>query len=539
VQTNLRKLTVVWPLVMLLLLPALTRAETAVQAWVQRYNGPGNGWDQATALAVDGSNNVIVTGYSSTSGSFLTNDYATIKYSGAGEPLWTNRYNVPGGRSACAYAVAVDGSNNVIVTGYSTGSGGDYDYATIKYSSAGVPLWTNRYNVPGGSSACAYAVAVDGSNNVIVTGWSAGGSFPDDYGDYATIKYSSAGVPLWTNRYNGPGNGDDGAYAVAVDGSNNVIVTGGSWGIGGNDTASAMDYATIKYSSTGMPLWTNRYDGPVNEEDEARAVAVDSSNNVIVTGYSSSTNHLPFTDFDYATIKYSSDGVPLWTNRYNGPGNVGDEARAVAVDGSNNVIVTGSSISSSSGYDYATIKYSSDGVPLWTNRYNGRETGYDVARALAVDGSNNVIVSGYSNGSGSGTDYATIKYSSAGAPLWISRYNGPGNSSGSATAVAVDRSGNVIVTGPSYGSKGDVDFATIKYICVPSPLMTGLQRTNGAFHIRVEDVLQPGTLVIEASTNLAGWAPVFTNTTPTNVLFYTDPETGNYRRRFYRAFQFP
>ena len=48
----------------------------------------------------------------------------------------------------------------------------------------------------------------------------------DSYHDYATIKYSSAGVPLWTNRYNGPANSDDYAYAVAVDGSDNVIVTG-------------------------------------------------------------------------------------------------------------------------------------------------------------------------------------------------------------------------------------------------------------------------------------------------------------------------
>ena len=48
-----------------------------------------------------------------------------------------------------------------------------------------------------------------------------------------------------------------------------------------------------------------------------------------------------------------------------------------------------------------------------------------------------------------------------------------------------------------------------------------------------------GTLVIEASTNLAGWAPVFTNTTPTNVLFYSDPEAGSHLWRFYRAFQFP
>ena len=64
--------------------------------------------------------------------------------------------------------------------------------------------------------------------------------------------------------------------------------------------------------------------------------------------------------------------MPLWTNRYNGPGNAADYAYAVAVDGSNNVIVTGTSARSGSGDDYATIKYSSDGVALWTNRYNGQ-----------------------------------------------------------------------------------------------------------------------------------------------------------------------
>jgi len=136
-------------------------------------------------------------------------------------------------------------------------------------------------------------------------------------------------------------------------------------------------------------------------------------------------------------------------------------------------------------------------------------------------------------------DYATIKYSSAGVPLWTNIYNGPGNSVDIAQAVAVDHSGNVIVTGYSVGSGGDYDFATIKYIGVPSPVMTGLQRTNGPFHLRVDDVLQPGTLVIEVSTNLVGWAPLFTNTTPTNVVFYTDPAASNSPTRFYRAFQFP
>ena len=194
---------------------------------------------------------------------------------------------------------------------------------------------------------------------------------------------------------------------------------------------------------------------------------------------------------------------------------------------------------SGSGADYATIKYSSAGVPLWTNRYNGPGNGNDAARAVAVDGSNNVIVTGESDGSGSYKDYATIKYSSAGVPLWTNRYNGPANGTDLSLAVAVDSSNNVIVTGTSHSSGSGYDFATIKYICVRPPVMTGLQLTSGTFQLRVDEVLQPGTLVIEAATNLAGWAAIFTNTTPTNVLFYTDPKASNYFRRFYRAYQFP
>jgi hypothetical protein len=236
---------------------------------------------------------------------------------------------------------------------------------------------------------------------------------------------------------------------------------------------------------------------------------------------------------------YAETAVQAWAQRYNGRANTNDYAQAVVVDGSNNVIVMGTSRGSGTNYDYATIKYSSGGVPLWTNRYNGPGNGNDLPCAMALDASNNVIVTGYSDGSAGYFDYATIKYSSAGVPLWTNCYHGPGNGVDRASAVAVDRSGNVIVTGWSYGNGSGYDFATIKYICVLSPVITNLNLINGTFQMRVDEVLQPGTLVIEASTNLAGWSPVFINTILTNVLFYTDPDASNNPTRFYRAFQFP
>src|SRR6266536_949093 len=134
------------------------------------------------------------------------------------------------------------------------------------------------------------------------------------------------GLPLGTNRYHGPGNGSDGAKAIAVDGSGNVFVTGLSAGAVG-DT----DYATLAYSPLGMPLWTNRYDGSANGPDHATAVAVNSSGNVIVTGYSSGIPNV-----EHVTICYSKTGAPLWTNRY-APGSGNAETLVMAVDGAGNV----------------------------------------------------------------------------------------------------------------------------------------------------------------------------------------------------------
>ena len=361
------------------------------------------------------------------------------------DTAWVRRYSGPGNFEDMARAIAVDGSGNVYVTGWSTGSVTHFDYATIKYYPNGDTAWVRRYNGPANDYDLASAIAVDSSGNVYVTGSSYGIGTSSDY---ATIKYYPNGDTAWVRRYNGPGNSSDQAHAIAIDGSGNVYVTGGSFGI---------DYATIKYDPAGTQLWVQRYNGPGNSSDEARAIAVDGSGNVYVTGRSGGIG----TAADYATIKYDSQGNELWVRRYNGAGNSDDEAYAIAIDGSGNVYVTGSSIGSATYSDYATIKYDPAGTQLWVKRYNGPGNYSDDASAIAVDGSGNVYVTGGSWGSGTGWDYTTIKYDPQGNELWVKRYNGPVNSSDLANAIAVDGSGYVYVTGRSYGR--DWDYATIKY----------------------------------------------------------------------------
>jgi hypothetical protein len=85
-----------------------------------------------------------------------------------------------------------------------------------------------------------------------------------------------------------------------------------------------------------------------------------------VTGYTLGNS----SQYDFVTIKYSLEGIGLWTNYYNGPGNNFDQPTAMRVDAAGNVYVTGPSIGFFTATDFATIKYSSTGVGLWTNRYS-------------------------------------------------------------------------------------------------------------------------------------------------------------------------
>ncbi|HUP10913.1 MAG TPA: SBBP repeat-containing protein, partial [Niastella sp.] len=356
------------------------------QKWVNRQNGDPNSTDWANALAVDHHGYIYVTGYSLGKGT--NNDFATVKYDEGSNTQWVKKYNGPGNDEDEAVAICTDHNGNVYVTGYSTGNGTGRDLTTIKYDAGSNTKWVKRFNGTGNGNDAAVAVAVDDDGNVYITGSTnnTGTSF-----DYTTIKYNKDGDTKWVRTYNGPGNGNDLPTALAVDNDGNVYVTGQSTG-----TGTDLDYATIKYNTSGVQQWVKRYNGSINNWDRPNAMVIDKNGNVYITGFT--TTVLSEEDgilTDIATIKYNTTGTQQWVAFYNRKGH--DEANALAVDAAGNVYITGFSGSAEEDpdNDYVTIKYNSNGLQQWASIYEG--AGFDQgggANALVLDAAGNVYITG-------------------------------------------------------------------------------------------------------------------------------------------------
>jgi hypothetical protein len=166
--------------------------------------------------------------------------------------------------------------------------------------------------------------------------------------------------------------------------------------------------------------WVAHYNnGITNGTNQAVKMALDSSGNIYVTGFSQNAN----TNLGYVTIKYAPNGNQLWAARYDSTNSPMATPSGLVLDNSNNVIITGNAL---------TVKYDTNGNQVWTASYPGA--------ALAVDTNGNVAVTGF------GTSFGTVKLSPAGSNLWEQTYAsscGPG----AGQAIIADPSGSYYVVG--------------------------------------------------------------------------------------------
>ncbi len=218
--------------------------------------------------------------------------------------------------------------------------------------------------------------------------------------------------------------------------------------------------------------WVARYNnGVANGTNHAVKMALDSTGNIYVTGFSQNSS----SNLGYVTIKYAPNGSQLWAARYDSTNYPGATPSGLVLDNSNNVIVTGSAL---------TIKCDSNGNQLWTAPYAGT--------ALAVDTNGNCIVTGIS------TSFGTVKLDPNGSNLWIATYPssyGPGVGQQVLTA----RDNSVYVAGYyTYDSVKVLSYQellVIRYNTNGSQLWTGTWETGSSF-------VQINALAVDSSTDV-------------------------------------
>lgn len=424
--------------------------------WQARYTsgGTGNIIEQAKDVATDASGNVYVCGTGKGSGG--TFDYVVVKYNATGSQQWVQYYDGAGAGYDDCRAIAVDGNGNVIVTGWSDGGSGNYNAVTVKYNSSGVQQWVNSFNgTTAGGSDEGNDVCVDAAGNIYVAGATDNATSAST--DYEVLVYTPAGAQTYSKRYDGANSGIDQAKKISVDTSGNFYVTGQSY-----SNSSGFDIVTRKYNSAGTVVWTNTYSNAANGDDFPKDMIVNLSGEVFITGYTLVSGVI---NYDCLTMKIPSSGTSqTWVKTEAGTLGDHDQGNAITMDASGNILVTGQVYNTTTAQDMLTVKYNGAGTQLWKKTYNGAANNLDEGYAIATDASGDVYVTGISYVTGQNNNYHTVKYLGASGTLdWLTQYNGTGNNADNAIGIFVDANLNVFISGTSRGSGTNDDLETIKY----------------------------------------------------------------------------
>ncbi len=351
--------------------------------WAVSAGGAEEEWGYN--IAVDGSGNVYVTGYfespTLTFGSTTLNnaggwDIFVVKYNTNGGIVWAK--SAGSTLNDVGRGVAVDGSGNVYITGYFSSStltfgsttlnnAGGEDIFIVKYDANGNPVWA--HHAGGNAGDYSYDIAVDGSGNVYVTGY-----FSSSTLTFGSTTLSNAGlVNIFVAKYNASGNAVwaksaggnlfDSGMSIVVDGNGNVYVSGSFQSPTANfgsltlNSAGGQDIFVAKYDPSGNVLWAKRAGGSTDEA--GIKLAIDVSGGVYVTGFFTS----PTADFG-STILNNVAGYDVFVARYEPNGNL---VWAISNGGSdfeisNGIAVHGSSAVSvyvTGGFATSTLNFGS------------------------------------------------------------------------------------------------------------------------------------------------------------------------------------
>lgn len=304
--------------------------------------------DYKRGIVTDSTNNLYVVGVTDTQ----STDICLIKYNDNGAMLWQR--SIGGTSTDYGYNIAVDSGNNVYVIGSTQSqSAGSYDLVLFKFNSSGAVQWQRALG--GVNADQGYGIAVDASNNIFVTGFSAS---VGTGGDMVLAKYNNLGTLLWQRALGGVS--ADYGWGVAADNLGNVYVVGDTTSIG----AGSNDILLVKYNSDGAVQWQKAIGGISAES--GYDITVDNSNNVYITGQTTSQSSGLN---DIFIVKYNSAGTMLWQRALgDSSSSVNDRGNGIAIDKYGNIFVVGQTQSSlgAGQYDIIVAKLAGDGSGVGT-----------------------------------------------------------------------------------------------------------------------------------------------------------------------------
>jgi uncharacterized delta-60 repeat protein len=362
--------------------------------WERRFHGPGDSVDYPYTMAVSDAGTMIISGYTKPKGQVFQ-DFLTVAFGPDGDTLWVDQVDI--GASDFARDIMILDNDTCLIVGK---GGFPNSMAVLKYAPDGDTVWTRLYQWTGSTFDEGLHVDCDSDGNILV----AGNAQVSGQTDLLTVKFSPDGDSLWGRTYDGPGNGSDGARGIGTDAQGNVYVTGTSEGSGTN-----ADFVVLKYDPDGNLLWERRYDSGLSLTDEPWALQMDPSGNVIVTGGSTGSG----TNRDVLLIKYAPDGDTLWIAREAGPGTAYEQADDMALDASGNIYITGYRNESGSGNlnDFLTMRIDpATGTKEWEKTWD-EAYGSDRGLSICAGAEDHVWVTGIGAAGGStGNDIRTVKY---------------------------------------------------------------------------------------------------------------------------------
>lgn len=309
--------------------------------------------------------------------------------------------------------------------------------------------WSRKWG--GSSYDYGRGIAVDSLNNIYIVGYRSKYGAPDN--DILLVKYNSSGEQEWSKVWSA---GDENrGHGVAVDSSNNAYIVGYTY----NFEWDKSDSLLVKYNCSGELEWNKTWGGL--KSASGYGVVIDSSDNVYITGY---TKNLGAGNLDMFLIKYNSSGVQLWFRTWGGSND--DLGYCITVDSSENIYIAGTTQSfGAKNQDMCLVKFNNSGDLEWYKIWGG--TYSDIARDIAVDSSDNIYIVGNKWSSAADSDFVSysdmflVKYDSAGEKYWNIIWGGSENDYG--YGVVVDSSDNVYITGKTYSFAEYVDMYLLKY----------------------------------------------------------------------------